>query len=120
MVLSITERTFPSGTKCEDLIQYFPSPSVFTDAMNKSAPNKRQPGYIDLRTIEAFRQETPRLRAWLRRNAAAWQSVDDLLQDLFAGTARANWAGAGAVEGNWGPYRGSVWFPVERSTGKTP
>jgi RNA polymerase sigma factor (sigma-70 family) len=58
--------------------------------MNKSAPNKREPGYIDLRTVEAFRQETPRLRAWLRRNAAAWQSVDDLLQDLFLELVLAN------------------------------
>jgi RNA polymerase sigma factor (sigma-70 family) len=58
--------------------------------MNKSAPNSREPGYADLRTVEAFRQETPRLRAWLRRNAAAWQSVDDLLQDLFLELVLAN------------------------------
>ena len=58
--------------------------------MNKSVPNKREPGHVDLRTVEAFRQETPRLRAWLRRNAAAWQSVDDLLQDLFLELVLAN------------------------------
>ena len=58
--------------------------------MNKSAPNAREPDFIDLRTVEAFRQETPRLRAWLRRNAAAWQSVDDLLQDLFLELVLAN------------------------------
>lgn len=58
--------------------------------MNKSAPTNSEPGYIDLRTVEAFRQETPQLRAWLRRNAAAWQSVDDLLQDLFLELVLAN------------------------------
>src|SRR3982074_2056945 len=74
----------------EDLIQYFPAPSVFTDVMSKSAPDKLEAGDGDLRTIEAVRQETPRLRAWLRRNAAAWQSVDDLLQDLFLELVLAN------------------------------
>jgi RNA polymerase sigma factor (sigma-70 family) len=74
----------------DDLIQYFPSPSVFTDVMSKSAPDKLEAGDGDLRTVEAFRHETPRLRAWLRRNAAAWQSVDDLLQDLFLELVVAN------------------------------
>src|ERR1700682_3410458 len=74
----------------DDLIQYFASPSVFTDAMRKSAPDQFEAGDGDLRTVEAFRQETPRLRAWLRRNAAAWQSVDDLLQDLFLELVLAN------------------------------
>jgi RNA polymerase sigma factor (sigma-70 family) len=60
------------------------------DVMSKSAPDQREAGYGDLRTVEAFRQETPRLRAWLRRNAAAWQSVDDLLQDLFLELVLAN------------------------------
>ena len=58
--------------------------------MKNSAPKKREHGVSDLRTIEAFRQETPRLRAWLRRNAAAWQSVDDLLQELFLELTLAN------------------------------
>ena len=58
--------------------------------MRKSAPDKFEAGDGDLRTVEAFRQETPRLRAWLRRNAAAWQSVDDLLQDLFLELVLAN------------------------------
>src|SRR5882757_4343988 len=74
----------------EDLIQYFPLPSVFTDVMSKSAPDKLEAGDGDLRTVEAFRRETPRLRAWLRRNAVAWQSVDDLLQDLFLELVLAN------------------------------
>jgi RNA polymerase sigma factor (sigma-70 family) len=60
------------------------------DVMSKSAPDQREAGDGDLRTVEAFRQETPRLRAWLRRNAAAWQSVDDLLQDLFLELVLAN------------------------------
>ena len=58
--------------------------------MFKSAPDKLEAGDGDLRTVEAVRQETPRLRAWLRRNAAAWQSVDDLLQDLFLELVLAN------------------------------
>src|SRR5258708_460031 len=58
--------------------------------MSKSAPDKLEAGDGDLRTVEAFRQETPRLRAWLRRNAAAWQSVDDVLQDLFLELILAN------------------------------
>jgi RNA polymerase sigma factor (sigma-70 family) len=58
--------------------------------MSKSAPDKLEAGDGDLRTVEAFRQETPRLRAWLRRNAAAWQGVDDLLQDLFLELVLAN------------------------------
>jgi len=44
----------------------------------------------DRRTVEAFSKETPRLRAWLRRHATAWQSVDDLLQDLFLELVLAN------------------------------
>jgi RNA polymerase sigma factor (sigma-70 family) len=58
--------------------------------MSKSAPDKLEAGDGDLRTVEAVRQETPRLRAWLRRNAAAWQSVDDLLQDVFLELVLAN------------------------------
>jgi RNA polymerase sigma factor (sigma-70 family) len=58
--------------------------------MRKSAPDKLEAGDGDLRTVEAFRQETPRPRAWLRRNAVAWQSVDDLLQDLFLELVLAN------------------------------
>lgn len=58
--------------------------------MSKSAPDKLEAGDGDLRTVEAFRRETPRLRAWLRRNAVAWQSVDDLLQDLFLELVLAN------------------------------
>jgi RNA polymerase sigma factor (sigma-70 family) len=57
--------------------------------MSKSVPDQAA-GEGDLRTVEAFRRETPRLRAWLRRNAAAWQSVDDLLQDLFLELVLAN------------------------------
>jgi RNA polymerase sigma factor (sigma-70 family) len=58
--------------------------------MSKSTPDTLETGDGDLRTVEAFRRETPRLRAWLRRNAAAWQSVDDLLQDLFLELVLAN------------------------------
>jgi RNA polymerase sigma factor (sigma-70 family) len=58
--------------------------------MSKSAPDRLEADDGDLRTVEAFRHETPRLRAWLRRNAAAWQSVEDLLQDLFLELILAN------------------------------
>jgi len=58
--------------------------------MSKTAPDQLEGSDGDRRTVEAFRQETPRLRAWLRRNAAAWQSVDDLLQDLFLELIVAN------------------------------
>jgi RNA polymerase sigma factor (sigma-70 family) len=58
--------------------------------MNKSATDHPEAGDGDRRTVDAFRQETPRLRAWLRRNAAAWQSADDLLQDLFLELVLAN------------------------------
>jgi RNA polymerase sigma factor (sigma-70 family) len=58
--------------------------------MSKSAPDKLEAGDGDLRTVEAFRREAPRLRAWLRRNAVAWRSVDDLLQDLFLELVLAN------------------------------
>jgi DNA-directed RNA polymerase specialized sigma24 family protein len=58
--------------------------------MSKSAPDQLEASDGHLRTVEAFRQETPRLRAWLRRNAAAWQNVDDLLQDLFLELVLAN------------------------------
>ena len=58
--------------------------------MSKTTPNRLETGDGDLRTVEAFRRETPRLRAWLRRNAAAWQSVDDVLQDLFLELVLAN------------------------------
>ena len=57
--------------------------------MSKSVPGQAA-GDGDRRSVEAFRRETPRLRAWLRRNAAAWQSVDDLLQDLFLELVLAN------------------------------
>jgi RNA polymerase sigma factor (sigma-70 family) len=58
--------------------------------MSKSTPDKLEAADGDRRTVDAFRRETPRLRAWLRRNAAAWQSVDDLLQDLFLELVVAN------------------------------
>ncbi len=44
----------------------------------------------DRRTVDAFHRESPRLRAWLRRHAAAWQGIDDLLQDLFLELVLAN------------------------------
>jgi RNA polymerase sigma factor (sigma-70 family) len=58
--------------------------------MSELHPNKVETNESDLRAVEAFQQEAPRLRAWLRRNAAAWQSVDDLLQDLFLELVLAN------------------------------
>jgi RNA polymerase sigma factor (sigma-70 family) len=58
--------------------------------MNESAPDRLEESDADMRAVEAFRQEAPRLRAWLRRNAAAWQSIDDLLQDLFLELVLAN------------------------------
>jgi RNA polymerase sigma factor (sigma-70 family) len=77
----------PADREC---LQYFPPPFVFTKAMSKSAPNELEVRNGDLRTVQAFTRETPRLRAWLRRNAAAWQSIDDLLQDLFLELVLAN------------------------------
>jgi RNA polymerase sigma factor (sigma-70 family) len=44
----------------------------------------------DRRAVEAFHREAPRLRAWLRRHAAAWQGIDDLLQELFLELVLAN------------------------------
>src|SRR3977135_260960 len=51
---------------------------------------KQDRAAADRRTVEAFGKETPRLRAWLRRHVTAWQSVDDLLQDLFLELVLAN------------------------------
>jgi RNA polymerase sigma factor (sigma-70 family) len=58
--------------------------------MSKSAVKTRGLGDVDQGAVEAFKQQAPRLRAWLRRNAADWQSVDDLLQDLFLEFVLAN------------------------------
>ncbi len=58
--------------------------------MNSIPPRAMARADPDQRTVEAFHREAPRLRTWLRRHAAAWQGIDDLLQDLFLELVVAN------------------------------
>jgi RNA polymerase sigma factor (sigma-70 family) len=58
--------------------------------MSLAPPSAADRAARDQRTVDAFYREAPRLRAWLRRHAAAWQGIDDLLQDLFLELVLAN------------------------------
>src|SRR5882757_1274090 len=51
--------------------------------MSTTMPIEPDRAHADQQSVVAFHKELPRLRGWLRRHAAAWQGVDDLLQDLF-------------------------------------
>jgi RNA polymerase sigma factor (sigma-70 family) len=58
--------------------------------MDPIAPSEVDRADRDRRSADAFHREEPRLRAWLRHHAAAWQGIDDLLQDLFLELFLAN------------------------------
>jgi RNA polymerase sigma factor (sigma-70 family) len=70
--------------------------------MDPTSPSEVERADRDRRTVDAFHREAPRLRAWLRHHAAAWQGIDDLLQDLFLELVLANRAARQIVNmGAW-------------------